>query len=55
MQEFCKNIDMDSVYQEYASLVYRFLYSYTQDAEWSQELIVVRQIIQTKSKQLILT
>ncbi len=39
MQEFCKNIDMDSVYQEYASLVYRFLYSYTQDAEWSQELM----------------
>lgn len=39
MQNSCKNIDMDSVYQEYASLVYRFLYSYTQDAEWSQELM----------------
>ena len=39
MQEFSKNIDMDSVYQEYASLVYRFLYSYTQDVEWSQELM----------------
>jgi len=30
---------MDSVYQEYASLVYRFLYSYTRDAEWSEELM----------------
>ena len=39
MQNSCKNIDMDSVYQEYASLVYRFLYSYTQDAEWSKELM----------------
>lgn len=39
MQDSCKNIDMDSVYQEYASLVYRFLYSYTQDVEWSQELM----------------
>lgn len=39
MQEFSKNIDMDSVYQEYASLVYRFLYSYTHDVEWSQELM----------------
>lgn len=39
MQEFCKNIDMDSAYQEYASLVYRFLYSYTRDAEWSKELM----------------
>lgn len=39
MQEFCKNIDMDSVYQEYADLVYRFLYSYTRDTEWSQELM----------------
>jgi len=24
MQKFCKNTDMDSVYQEYADLVYRF-------------------------------
>ena len=39
MREFCKKIDMDSAYQEYASLVYRFLYSYTRDAEWSQELM----------------
>ena len=39
MQDSCKNIDMDSVYQEYASLVYRFIYSYTQDVEWSQELM----------------
>lgn len=39
MQDFCKNIDMDSIYQEYATLVYRFLYSYTRDAEWSQELM----------------
>ena len=39
MQEFYENIDMDSVYQEYASLVYRFLYSYTRDVEWSQELM----------------
>lgn len=39
MQEFCKNIDMDSVYQEYADLIYRFLYSYTHDAEWSRELM----------------
>ena len=33
------SIDMDSVYQEYASLVYRFLYSYTHDAQWSEELM----------------
>lgn len=39
MENSSENIDMDSVYQEYASLVYRFLYSYTQDAEWSQELM----------------
>lgn len=39
MQEFCKNIDMDSVYREYANLIYRFLYSYTHDTEWSQELM----------------
>lgn len=39
MQKFCKNIDMDSAYQEYASLVYRFLYSYTRDVEWSNELM----------------
>lgn len=39
MKESCKNIDMDSVYQEYANLIYRFLYSYTHDVEWSQELM----------------
>lgn len=39
MQDFCKNIDMDSVYREYADLIYRFLYSYTHDADWSQELM----------------
>lgn len=32
-------IDMDAVYQEYAQLVYRFLYAHTQDADWSQELM----------------
>ena len=30
---------MDSVYREYEKLVYRFLYSHTHDAEWSQELM----------------
>jgi len=39
VQEFYKDIDMDSAYQEYASLIYRFLYSYTHDVEWSQELM----------------
>lgn len=39
MQNFCNDPDMDSVYREYASLIYRFLYSYTHDAEWSQELM----------------
>ena len=39
MYDFDQNIDMDAVYQEYSSLVYRFLYSYTHDAEWSQELM----------------
>lgn len=33
------SIDMESVYQEYANLIYRFLYSHTHDAEWSQELM----------------
>lgn len=32
-------IDMDAVYQEYMELVYRFLYSHTHDADWSQELM----------------
>ena len=39
MENSSENIDMDSVYQEYASLVYRFIYSYTKDVEWSQELM----------------
>ena len=39
MHDFDQNIDMDAVYQEYASLVYRFLYTYTHDAEWSEELM----------------
>lgn len=34
-----QDIDMDAVYQEYAQLVYRFLYSHTHDADWSQELM----------------
>lgn len=34
-----RDIDMDCVYQEYANLVYRFLYSHTHDSEWSQELM----------------
>lgn len=33
------SIDMESVYQEYAGLVYRFLYSHTHDPEWSKELM----------------
>lgn len=33
------NIDLDSVYREYASLVYRFLYAHTHDAHWSEELM----------------
>lgn len=32
-------VDMDAAYQEYADLVYRFLYSHTHDADWSQELM----------------
>ena len=39
MHDFAPQIDMDTVYKEYASLVYRFLYSYTHDAEWSEELM----------------
>lgn len=33
------SIDMEAVYQEYASLVYRFLYARTRDAHWSEELM----------------
>lgn len=32
-------INMDAVYQEYATLIYRFLYTHTHDADWSQELM----------------
>jgi len=32
------NIDMEAVYQDYADFIYRFLYSHTHDAQWSQEL-----------------
>ncbi len=41
MQEFSNDMDMDmdAVYQEYANLVYRFLYSHTHDDQWSQELM----------------
>ena len=39
MEKYDKGIDMDSVYREYEKLVYRFLYSHTHDAEWSQELM----------------
>lgn len=33
------DVDMEAVYQEYAQLVYRFLYAHTHDADWSQELM----------------
>ena len=39
MQEFSSDMDMDAVYQEYANLVYRFLYVHTHDAQWSQDLM----------------
>lgn len=39
MQKSRRDIDMEAAYQEYANLIYRFLYSYTHDAEWSQELM----------------
>lgn len=39
MREPEQDIDMNSVYQEYEKLVYRFLYSHTHDAEWSEELM----------------
>jgi RNA polymerase sigma factor (sigma-70 family) len=39
VQEFSSDMDMDAVYQEYANLVYRFLYVHTHDAQWSQELM----------------
>lgn len=39
VQENFQNPDMEAVYQEYSRLVYRFLYSHTHDAEWSEELM----------------
>lgn len=40
MQKFCsQKIDMDAAYQKYANLIYRFLYSHTHNAEWSEELM----------------
>lgn len=39
VQERDRDIDMDCVYQEYANIVYRFLYSHTRDSEWSEELM----------------
>ena len=40
MKESDKNsIDLDVVYQQYAKLVYRFLYVHTHDAQWSEELM----------------
>lgn len=33
-----EEMDMESIYQEYASLVYRFLYTYTHDRELAEEL-----------------
>lgn len=34
-----EGMDMESIYQEYASLVYKFLYAHTHDKEWSEELM----------------
>ena len=34
-----EEMDMEEVYQEYAGLVYRFLYAHTHDREWSEELM----------------
>ena len=39
MHKRCKDTDIGFIYQEYANLVYRFLYSHTRDAEWSEELM----------------
>ena len=39
MQESHENVDLNTIYQEYASFVYRFLYSHIHDAEWAQELM----------------
>lgn len=34
-----KDLDIESIYQEYANLIYRFLYAHTHDSEWSEELM----------------
>ena len=39
MQESHENVDLNTIYQEYAAFVYRFLYSHIHDAEWAQELM----------------
>lgn len=39
MRKLSKDTDMDCVYQEYANLIYRFLYSHTHDVDWSEELM----------------
>lgn len=40
MQEHnADGMDMEAVYRDYADLIYRFLYSHTHDAQWSQELM----------------
>lgn len=38
-QPYDKDLDMESIYQEYANLIYRFLYAHTHDSEWSEELM----------------
>ena len=39
MQDRREQVDLEAAYQEYADLVYRFLYVRTRDREWSQELM----------------
>lgn len=39
MEKRPEQIDMESVYKEYANLIYRFLYAQTHDNHWSQELM----------------
>ena len=38
-KNYNSDIDMESAYQEYAELIFRFLYAHTHDAEWAQELM----------------
>lgn len=38
-QSYGSSVDMESAYEEYANLVFRFLYSHTHDVDWSQELM----------------